>query len=192
MLMASTPAPLAHHIMHRDRRLGVMFRFEANRLAYLAVLFELRARLRFKLFAYCLMGNHGHLVVELGEDPAVRRELMGELAAIAGRSTCRAHRAPVSVEGRFLPKPIGTQCYLFKCIRYVERNPVGFKGVRHPMDYRWSSYRARMGRSSGENLDSAPCYLALGATEASRRLRYRQLIEEDLRQPAGLRAAGTW
>ena len=91
-----------------------------------------------------------------------------------------------------MPKPIGTQHHLFECMRYVERNPVGFNGIRHPMEYCWSSYRARMGRGSGENLDSAPCYLSLGATEAIRRLQYSQLIEKDLRQPQEARAGGGW
>ena len=45
-------------------------------------------------------------------------------------------------EGRYRAAPIDGEAYFLACCRYIELNPVRARMVRHPRDYRWSSYRA--------------------------------------------------
>ena len=46
-------------------------------------------------------------------------------------------------------------------------------------DYRWSSYRGRMGLATDPILDLDVIYLALGNSDVYRRSAYRQYIESD-------------
>lgn len=174
----------AYHVMHRDRTLEFRFRAEASRRTYLEELFASCAELDLELYAYCLMSNHAHLMVA---SPAIGDsldELKQRLATVAGRTTRLVpsrFRARVSTAERFLTKRIASLTYMSTCLLYIELNPVDFKRIAHPEEYQWSSYCARMGLSQGDVLDSAPCYQALGPTDEVRRLRYRKLVEEDLR-----------
>src|SRR5437764_13881340 len=45
-------------------------------------------------------------------------------------------------EERYRAAPIDGEAYFLACCRPIELNPVRARMVRHPRDYRWSSYRA--------------------------------------------------
>src|SRR5207244_2219436 len=45
-------------------------------------------------------------------------------------------------EGRYRAAPIDSEAYFLACCRTIELNPLRARMVRHPRDYRWSSYRA--------------------------------------------------
>ena len=79
-------------------------------------------------------------------------------------------------EGRYKSSPIETDRYLLACCRYVELNPVRARMVASPEQYRWSSYRARVGEIENDWLDKDPCYLALGDTDMDRQIRYRTWV----------------
>jgi putative transposase len=58
----------------------------------------------------------------------------------------------------------------------VELNPVRARIVGHPKDYRWSSYRTRIGMIETHWLDEHDCYTSLGETQDCRRKRYEAFI----------------
>lgn len=136
-------AQCPHHIVQRGHNRRVVFVTDADRQSYLDTLAEFRHELGLKVYAYCLMTNHVHLIVDPGEDAGNLSLLMKRLA---GRHTRRInrleHRTGTSWEGRFKCSPIETDRYLLACGRYVDLNPVRAKMVTKPEEYYWSSYRA--------------------------------------------------
>jgi putative transposase len=46
------------------------------------------------------------------------------------------------MEGAFRSCLVQSESCLLACYRYIERNPVRANMVRHPREYRWSSYRS--------------------------------------------------
>jgi putative transposase len=107
---------------------------------------EFRDELELKVYGYCLMTNHVHLIIDPGSDENNLGLLMKRLA---GRHTRRINRLErrtgTSWEGRFKCSPIESDRYLLACTRYVDLNPVRARMVARPEDYAWSSYRARVG-----------------------------------------------
>jgi putative transposase len=101
------------------------------------------------------MTNHVHLIVDPGADAMNLSLLMKRLA---GRHTRRINRLErrtgTSWEGRFKCSPFESDRYLLACTRYVDLNPVRAKMVAAPEDYRWSSYRARIGLAECDWLDA--------------------------------------
>lgn len=168
-----------HHLVQRGHNRKVVFVTENDRLTYLATLREFRLELGLKIYGYCLMTNHVHLVVDPGGDTTNLGLLMKRLA---GRHTRRINRLErrtgTSWEGRYKCSQIETDQYLLACTRYVELNPVRARLVEKPEDYRWSSYRFKIGLEECDWLDRDPCFLGLASTLERQQERYRHFVDQ--------------
>jgi len=172
-----------HHIVQRGHNRRAVFVTDRDRQSYLDTLQEFRVELALKVYGYCLMTNHVHLIVNPGGDAANLGLLMKRLA---GRHTRRINRLErrtgTSWEGRFKCSPIESDRYLLACTRYVDLNPVRAGLVAHPEDYLWSSYRERIGLIEPLRLDVDPCFLGLGTTQQLRQQRYREFVAQGTRE----------
>lgn len=131
-----------------------------------------------RVFRYCLMTNHVHLIVEAGDRLGDIGELMKRLAGRQTRYVNKLERRTGSLwESRYKISPIDTDAYLLQCCRYVELNPVKARMVSRPLDYEWSSYRSVIGETRCQWLDPSPSYMALGAGEYERARRYREFVK---------------
>ena len=167
-----------HHIIQRGHNRQAVFAADDDYLYYLDNLREWKEKLGCKVFAYCLMTNHVHLVIDPGEDD---RNLAQLIKRIAGRQTRYVNKVEKRTgclwEGRFKSSPISTNDYLPACCRYVELNPVRAGLVGLPEEYRWSSYGAKIGTKNEEWLDFDPFYLGLAGTAIKRAENYISWME---------------
>ncbi|WP_196251073.1 transposase, partial [Pseudomonas fluorescens] len=86
---------------------------------------ELKDAFGIKIYAYCLMTNHVHLLVSPGNSVAGLGQLMKALAARATRYRNRLEgRTGTLWEGRYKSSVVQTETYLLACCRYIELNPV--------------------------------------------------------------------
>ena len=168
-----------HHIVQRGHNRKAVFVADEDYRFYLDNLKEWKINLGIKLYAWCLMTNHIHLIVEPGEDERSISELMKRLA---GRQTAyvnkQERRSGSLWEGRFKASPIQRDNYLLACCRYVEMNPVRANMVAGPRQYKWSSYCERVGLVESTNLDFDPSYLNLAADEITRIERYKAYLKQ--------------
>ena len=169
-------ANLPHHIVQRGHSRGDVFFGDFDRTDYLNTLAECRKSLELKLYGYCLMSNHVHLLVDPGTEASNISALMKRLAGRhARRINLRNSWSGSLWESRFKCSPIETDRYLLTCGRYIDLNPVRAGIVQSPEDYAWSSYRARIGMTPCEWLDSDPAIEALAETDSRRCERYREV-----------------
>lgn len=171
-----------HHVVQRGRFGKSIFLTNNDYLTYLSSVSALRGRLGVKLYGYCLMPNHIHLLVDPGADAAILGLFMRQLAS---RDTLGVHprkgRTRCSWD-EFKCMPIESDRQLLACARYLDLNPVRAGMVERPEDYRWSSYRIRAGLSRDAWLDIDPAYLGLAATAEQCQYRYREFVEEAMPQ----------
>jgi len=154
---------LPHHVVHRGHDRKPIFAEEADYRRYLDRLRDCKTRFSVKLYAYCLMTNHVHLIVDPGDDVQSIAHLMKRLAGGFTQYVNKLeNRTGTLWEGRYRSTPVDSEHYLLTCCRYVELNPVRAGLVRHPRDYRWSSYRQKAGLDLDRWLDLDPYYLSLG------------------------------
>lgn len=166
-----------HHIVQRGHNRNVVFVEDRDYIYYLENLAEWKAELGLKVFSYCLMTNHVHLIVEANDRPGDIGWLMKRLAGRQTRFVNKMERRTGSLwESRYKISPIDTDAYLLQCCRYVELNPVKAGMVEKAEQYRWSSYRSRIGLEPCGWLDVPPCFEALGNDERQRMDRYRDYI----------------
>ncbi len=166
-----------HHIVQRGHNRQVVFSTNEDYEYYLETLSEWHDVYEVRVYAWCLMTNHIHLIVEPSENTAGLGQLMKRLSGRQTRYVNRLKgRSGTIWESRYKSSPIQTDEYLLACIRYVELNPVRAQIVTHAEDYKWSSYNARMNENEIVNPDIDPCFLALGSSIEERRLRYLEFV----------------
>lgn len=135
-----------HHVVHRGHNRDRVFLRDGDYVNYLRDLREWKEVLGCRLYAYCLMTNHVHLVVDSGDNAKSLGLLMKRIAARHTRRVNRREgRSGTLWEGRFKSSPIDSERYLLACCRYVEMNPVRAEITPVPEGYPWSSYRSRSG-----------------------------------------------
>jgi putative transposase len=177
LILRNTP----HHVVQRGHNRAAVFIEEADYRYYLNSLKEWKRNLSIKVYGYCLMTNHVHLIVEPGEDEQSLGRLMKRLAGRQTRYVNHLERRTGSLwEGRYKSSPIETTAYLLACCRYVELNPVRAGMVAVPGDYPWSSYRQKVGLDTPKWLDDDVSFQALSAHQESRQRRYRDYVAGDI------------
>jgi putative transposase len=166
-----------HHVVQRGHNRQVVFVGAGDHERYLAALAELKVALGVKVYAWCLMTNHVHLLLA----PSNSANLGLLMKRLAGRHTryqnWRERRSGTLWGGRYKSSLVQNDGYLLACCRYIELNPVRAGIVAAAHDYPWSSCRARLGYARSAILDLDPCYQGLGTNESARRDRYGEFLQ---------------
>jgi putative transposase len=168
-----------HHIIQRGHNRQAVFARDDDYRYYLETLQEWKSNLGCKVYAYCLMTNHVHLIVDPGSQVENLSLLMKRTAGRQTRYINIIEKRSGSLwEGRFKSSPISASEYLLACCRYVELNPVRAGIVEKPWQYPWSSCQAKTGFKELPWLDADPFYLSLGMTPEERAEKYQNWMSE--------------
>lgn len=173
-----------YHVTSRGNARMRIFGDHADRLEFLSVLEKVLARFSWLLHAYCLMGNHYHLMIQTAEAnlSAGMRQLNG---IYTQRFNRRYRRAGHVFQGRFKAILVDRDSYLLELSRYVVLNPVRARMVSRPQDYRWSSYRATGGFAPVPSYLSCEWILSqFGRRKAVAHKRYRVFVAEGVKAPS--------
>jgi putative transposase len=165
-----------HHVVQRGHNRQVIFAERNDYERYLATLQEFKRKFGIKVYAYCLMTNHVHLLLSPDDQEGIGK-LMKRLA---GRQT-RYHntlerRGGTLWEGRYKSSLVETEAYLLACCRYIELNRVRARMVSTPESYPWSSCSHVLGSRRCSWVDPSPAFLSLGPDDAQRKAQYRDYL----------------
>jgi putative transposase len=136
-----------YHVMNRGAGYQDIFNCDDHRQMFLDLLRELHDTFQVNINAYCLMGNHYHLLLEtpLGNLSRAMRHLNGVYTQRYNRDV--KSDGPL-FRGRYKAILVDVDAYLLNVSRYIHRNPIEANIVRKAEKYRWSSYRAYIGQNS--------------------------------------------
>jgi putative transposase len=148
-----------YHVTSRGHERGAIFRDSLDRREFLSVLASVIDEQTWLLHAYCLMGNHYHLLVETTR-PTLSRGMHSVNARHSQRFNKRHQRAGHVLEGRFKAIVVQREPHFLELHRYIVLNPVRAGIVRRAKDWPWSNYRATSGAVV------APRWLEVAATLA--------------------------
>ena len=105
----------------------------------LEILKYCKAISEFEIFAYCLMSNHIHLLLQENKEPI---ELV--MKRIATRFVywynIKYQRLGHLFQDRFKSEPVENDEYFLTVVRYIHQNPVKAGICKKPQDYNYSSY----------------------------------------------------
>jgi len=129
---------VAHHITQRGVDRQLVFRTRMDRLVYLGLLRDQARLADLPIWAYCLMGNHIHLIAVPSEGAQLAEVMQRVHGRYAQYFNARRARCGHLWQNRFSSCALGP-AHLWTALRYVEFNPVRANMVRRAEDYEWSS-----------------------------------------------------
>lgn len=143
-----------YHVTARGDRREDIFEDDADRQMFLDTLAEVIEQFNWVCYAWCLMDNHYHLLIQTPDGNLSKG--MRQLNGVYTQASNRRHkRVGHLFQGRFKGILVDSDRYLLELSRYVVLNPVRAGMVKSPGAWPWSSYRASMGR------EEAPPWLAV-------------------------------
>ena len=182
----SRPLRLEHpgalwHVTSRGNERREIFRDDPDRELFLEILGRAVAMFHWRLYAWVLMNNHYHLLLETPE-PNLSRG-MRQLNGIYTQRFNRRHgRSGHLMQGRFKGILVEKEAHLLELCRYVVLNPVRAGAARSARNWRWSSYRATAGyESTFEWLDRDGVLSLFSSRRALAEGRYREFVSDGLR-----------
>ena len=170
-----------HHVMQRGHNRQVVFSSEEEFQYYRENLTIYKKQFGCKVYAYCLMTNHVHLIVNPGNNLESLSLLMKRLAGRQTRYVNKLEKRSGSLwEGRFKSSIISSREYLLACCRYIDLNPLRAGLVNDPKDYLWSGYNHKAGGIVDTVLDLDSNYRALGNTLQERQSAYKEYVTQTI------------
>lgn len=129
-----------YHIMLRGINHQQIFEDEEDRQRFIETLIRYQKECGYIIYAYCLMGNHIHLLLK-----EEKEELALILKKIAGSYAYwynwKYHRCGHLFQDRFKSEPVETDEYFLTVIRYIHQNPVKSGICRKAKNYKYSSMK---------------------------------------------------
>jgi REP element-mobilizing transposase RayT len=142
--MARTPRKLSstgiYHVLIRGINQQRIFEDDEDCLRFLNDLHVAKDLSGAFALAYCLMGNHVHLIIEQGNETLGQTMKRLSVRYVAWFNMKYA-RAGHLFQDRFKSEAVETDAYLVTVLRYIYQNPVKAGLCKHSQDYTWSSRR---------------------------------------------------
>ena len=137
-----------YHVMARGINRQVIFEDEDDYIKFIDTLKTYKAVCGYKLYAYCLMGNHFHLLVKAE---------LEDLGQIIKRVLCsyvywynsKYQRIGHLFQDRYKSEVVEDERYFLVVMRYILRNPVKAGICNKIGEYRFSSYNYYLKENSG-------------------------------------------
>lgn len=142
-----------YHITFRGNDRQSIFTDVQDRKRLLEKLGESQDRYQVRIFLYCLMNNHVHLLVSTPK-PNLSRFMATLLTAYSVYFNLRHHRVGHLLQGRYGAQIVSGDDYLLRLSRYVHLNPLRTdywvdRPIAGKIDFLtkfgWSSYRGYVG-----------------------------------------------
>ena len=130
-----------YHIMVRGIDKMQLFQDDADYVQYLYYL-NFCQNDQFEILAYCLMGNHVHLLVRTQKQntEAMENAMRSISIRYAAYYNRKYDRVGSVFQGRFTSQTVESVGYFLRVLRYIHNNPLAADMVTALSHYQWSSY----------------------------------------------------
>jgi putative transposase len=170
------PAAIYHVILRGNARQDI-FSDDKDRYRFYEILQKSGERYRHRIHAFCLMNNHVHLEIQVAEIPLSRI-----MQNISQRYTqwynWRHNKSGHVFQGRFKAVMVDGDSYFLELAAYIHLNPVRAHVTDRPENYRWSSYRAYLGKENLPWLETGYILSQLSDKEGKARSAFTRLVSE--------------
>jgi REP element-mobilizing transposase RayT len=164
-----------YHVMLRGNGGQDIFFDEEDRYHFYLLLQEGVSRFGYRIHGFCLMDNHVHLAVQVGEESLSK--IMQNISFRYTRWVNRKqNRRGHLFQGRYKAILVDQDSYLLQLVRYIHLNPVRAKMVRQPGAYAWSGHRAYLGKETLPWLNTEWVLSQFGKRPSTCRQHYEEFI----------------
>ena len=168
-----------YHVMVRSLSEFDLFRDADDKIKYLALVQKYQYKYGFAVYAYCLMDNHGHFIIDcLGADISKIMQVIDFCyAQYYNRKYKR--RGPV-FQDRFKSKVVNNERYLVTLSAYIHNNPKDIKGYSDNVaSYPFSSLKEYINETNTFNILNPEVLKGIaGLYKVKNKAKYLNLVHE--------------
>lgn len=141
-----------YHIIMRGINRQIIFEDEDDNKKFLQVLQHYKEISEYELYAYCLMGNHVHMLLKERQEPLeqIMRRICGSYVYWYNR---KYERIGNLFQDRFKSEPVEDNSYFLTVLRYIHQNPFKAGLVKDLTCYKWNSYYAYINGETDKLVD---------------------------------------
>jgi putative transposase len=166
-----------YHVIQRGNARQDIFFDDKDRYRFYLIMQEGIERFGHRVFAFCLMTNHIHLALQVGEVSLSR--IMQNLTFRYTRwVNWRLKRSGHLFQGRYKSVLVDEDSYLLELCAYIHLNPVRASMVEAPESYPWSSHKAYLGKELIPWLDTAYILSRFSTTLSRARRQFVEFVAE--------------
>jgi len=154
-----------------------IFRDDSDRLRFRRVLSDAKKEHGFRIFAYCLMGNHFHLLIQAGDLP-LYSGMHHFLTRYSLYFNHRHSRQGHLFQSRYTALLCKHDSYLGVLLQYIHLNPVRAGIVEKPDHWVWSGHLGLVGSVQDSLLDIEDLATMRGETIPELRISYRKILND--------------
>jgi len=163
-----------YHIMLRGINQQQIFEDEEDGFRFLETLSKYKEQCGYEIYAYCLMGNHVHILLKEGKE-----NLTLVLKRIAGSYVYwynwKYRRCGHLFQDRFKSEPVEDDAYFLTVIRYIHQNPIKAGICKNIDGYKFSSYNEYINKPNLVNVD-----FCLGIIDKEQFIEFNNEFNDDI------------
>lgn len=130
-----------YHVITRGNQKQKTFKDKEDFLKYLEILSKYKTLRKYFLYAYVLMSNHVHLLIEV-QKTLVSKIMQGINQSYTAYFNRKYKTTGHLFQGRYKAILCDKDEYLLSLVKYIHLNPVRAKIVKLPEEYQWSSHQS--------------------------------------------------
>ncbi len=167
-----------YHVITRGNQKQEIFKAPDDYQKYLHLLTIYKNRYHFRLYAYVLMGNHVHLLIETQEVP-LSKVFQGINQSYTVYFNRKYHMVGHLFQGRYKAVLCDKENYLLALLKYIHYNPIRAGIAKELSEYAWSSHNSYTGKDNPPGVVDTDQILRVFSEKKSRaRKKYQNFIEE--------------
>ena len=171
-----------YHIILRCNAKEPLFKKPKDFESLLCVLAKYKQKHSFKLYGYCIMNTHAHLIIQTPDDEDTTiSHIMHDVASLYVRDyNIRHERVGHFFGERFKSPVVEDDSYGVALLKYIAQNPVRAKMVAKARDWEWSSFRVYEKGEHTMFVDLLPSFEGLARTRKRAAQMFTELVNGKL------------
>ncbi|MEG6615169.1 transposase [Peptococcaceae bacterium 1198_IL3148] len=167
-----------YHVMIRGINQQNIFVDDEDNEKFIDTLARYQKEINYEIYAYCLMGNHIHLLIKEGNE-ALSNTMRRIGASYVYWYNWQYNRKGHLFQDRYKSEPVEDDSYFLTVLRYIHQNPLKAGLVNNIEAYKWSSYKEYIIKAEIVNVDFTLAMFAEDRETAKRFKEFNMAANDD-------------
>ncbi|MCB4791878.1 MAG: transposase [Elusimicrobia bacterium] len=166
-----------YHIITRGNNRKEIFKEDNDYSAFQDSLLKIKEKTSFKLYAYCLMPNHFHLLMRVKtiSTSVIMQRLLTSYTKYYNRKYKKIGHL---FQGRYKAILCEKDSYLLELVRYIHLNPYRAGLVKKPVEWSWSGHKEYLGPGDKKTLDINEVLGMLSSNFKQAVVKYSEFVQD--------------
>jgi len=169
-----------YHVFARGNRKQLIFYNKSDYVKYLHLVYDYKERYMFHVYAYALMPNHIHLLIETNEIP-LSVIMQGLQQSYTQYFNLKHNQVGHVFQGRYKASLCDKDSYLLELVRYIHLNPIRAGLAVELFEYPWTGHKEYEMRPQKAIIDAGYMLEYFGPSLSEARKYYAQFIKDGLK-----------